>query len=189
MVVLSNAISSTSEWSHGFSLQSADMVTYIVWFSNIEQFCISITNSTWPWCIIILIYSWIFFFFFACARSSLLVCVCVCVCAHAQAHVRTHGLSPVAVRRDYSLLWCSGFSLQWPLFLSKGSRLVGTRCQQLWHTGSVVGACRLQDMGLLVVVPGLSCSTACGIFLDQGLNPCPLHWQVDFYPLHHQGSP
>ena len=39
--------------------------------------------------------------------------------------------------------------------------------QQLWHTGSVVVAC------------GLSCSTACGIFLDQGQNLCPLCWQVD----------
>ena len=29
---------------------------------------------------------------------------------------------------------------------------------------------------------------ACGIFLDQGLNPCPLHWQAYSYPLH-QGSP
>ena len=54
---------------------------------------------------------------------------------------------------------------------------------------SAVVAHRLQSMGLLAVVPGLSCSTACGICLDQGLNPCPLHWQVDFYPLHHQGSP
>ena len=35
----------------------------------------------------------------------------------------------------------------------------------------------------------LSCSAACEILLDQGLNPCPLHWQADFYPLHHQGSP
>ena len=26
---------------------------------------------------------------------------------------------------------------------------------------------------------GLSCSAACGIFLDQGSNPCPLHWQAD----------
>ena len=26
---------------------------------------------------------------------------------------------------------------------------------------------------------GLSCSAACGIFPDQGSNPCPLHWQVD----------
>ena len=25
----------------------------------------------------------------------------------------------------------------------------------------------------------LSCSVACGIFPDQGWNPCPLHWQVD----------
>ena len=24
---------------------------------------------------------------------------------------------------------------------------------------------------------------------DQGSNPCPLHWQVDSQPLHHQGSP
>ena len=28
----------------------------------------------------------------------------------------------------------------------------------------------------------------CGIFPDQGLNPCPLYWQVDSYPLYHQGS-
>ena len=26
---------------------------------------------------------------------------------------------------------------------------------------------------------GLSCCLACGIFLDQGLNPWPLHWRVD----------
>ena len=30
---------------------------------------------------------------------------------------------------------------------------------------------------------GLSCSTACGIFPDQGSNLCPLHWQADSYPL------
>ena len=30
---------------------------------------------------------------------------------------------------------------------------------------------------------------ACGIFPDQGLNLCPLHWQADSYPLRHQGSP
>ena len=34
-----------------------------------------------------------------------------------------------------------------------------------------------------------SCSTACGILLDQGSNLCPLHWQVDSQPLYHQGSP
>ena len=43
--------------------------------------------------------------------------------------------------------------------------------------------------GPAVVVLRLSCSAACGIFLDQGLNPCLLHWQVDSLPLSHQGSP
>ena len=35
----------------------------------------------------------------------------------------------------------------------------------------------------LVAEHGLSCSTACGIFPDQGSNLCPLHWQADSYPL------
>ena len=39
------------------------------------------------------------------------------------------------------------------------------------------------------MVHGLSCFTACGIFLDQGLNPHLLHWQVDSLSLNHQGSP
>ena len=41
----------------------------------------------------------------------------------------------------------------------------------------------------IVVAPGLSCSTAYGIFLDEGSNLCPLHWQADSQPLPHQGSP
>ena len=32
----------------------------------------------------------------------------------------------------------------------------------------------------------LSCSGACGILLDQGLNLCPLHWQEDSQPLDHR---
>ena len=51
--------------------------------------------------------------------------------------------------------------------------------QQLWLAGLVVVACGLQSSGSVVVVHGLSCSAACGIFLDQRSNPCPLHWQVD----------
>ena len=31
----------------------------------------------------------------------------------------------------------------------------------------------------IVVVHRLSCPKACGIFPDQGSNPCPLHWQAD----------
>ena len=43
--------------------------------------------------------------------------------------------------------------------------------------------------GSVIVAHGPSCSAACAIFPDQGLNPCPLHWQADSQPLRHQGSP
>ena len=55
--------------------------------------------------------------------------------------------------------------------------------------GSVVATHRLQSEGSVVVEHGLSFCTACGIFQDQGSNPCPLHWQVNSYPLYYQGSP
>ena len=42
--------------------------------------------------------------------------------------------------------------------------------QQLWHTGSVVVAHRLQSAVSVVVAHRLSCSVACGIFPDQGSN-------------------
>ena len=51
--------------------------------------------------------------------------------------------------------------------------------QQLQFAGSVVVAHGLQSTGSVVVAYGLSCSAACGIFPDQGSNPCPLHWQAD----------
>ena len=37
---------------------------------------------------------------------------------------------------------------------------------------------RLQSRGSTVVVGGLSCSVACRVFPDQGLNPCHLHWEA-----------
>ena len=36
---------------------------------------------------------------------------------------------------------------------------------------------------------GLSCSEACGIFPDQGSNPCLLLWQTDSLPWSRPGSP
>ena len=60
---------------------------------------------------------------------------------------------------------------------------------QLRHAGSPVVACGPQRAGSVVVEHRSSCSTACGILPDQGLNPRPLHQQVDSQPLHHQGSP
>ena len=62
------------------------------------------------------------------------------------------GSSLVAVSRGYSSLWCPGFSC--------------CGAQALGSTGSVVWC------------TGFSCSAACEIFPDQGLNLCPLHWQI-----------
>ena len=43
---------------------------------------------------------------------------------------------------------------------------------------SPVTAHGLESAGSVLVVRRLSCLTARGIFPDQGLNLCPLHWQV-----------
>ena len=89
--------------------------------------------------------------------------------------------SLVAVSGGYSSLQCVGFSMQWlPFFQRMGSRVLGL--EQLQFPG-------LWSTGLIVVVHGLSCSVACGIFPDQGSNPCLLHWQVGSLPLSYQGSP
>ena len=54
--------------------------------------------------------------------------------------------------------------------------------------GSLV-VCRLCSTGSVVMAHGVSCPKAWGTFPDQLPNLCPLHWQVDSYPLYHQGSP
>ena len=80
------------------------------------------------------------------------------------------GFTPVVASRDLWLTY-EDFSLRWLL---------------LWGTGSEackVSSCRLQSTGSVVVVHGLS-----GIFLDQGLNPCLLHWQADSLPLEPAGN-
>ena len=82
--------------------------------------------------------------------------------------VSVRGLSPVAASGGHSSSWCAGLSPSQPLLLqSTGSRRAGS----------------------VAVAHGPSRSAACGIFPDQGSNPCPLHWQADSQPLRHQGSP
>ena len=82
--------------------------------------------------------------------------------------VSVRGLSLVAASGGHSSSRCAGLSLSRPLLLqSTGSRRAGS----------------------VDVAHGPSCSAACGIFPDQGSNPCPLHWQADSQPLRHQGSP
>ena len=78
------------------------------------------------------------------------------------------GLSPVVASGGHSSSRCAGLSPSRPLLLrSTGSRRAGSA----------------------IVAHGPSCSAACGIFPDQGSNPCPLPWQADSQPLRHQGSP
>ena len=86
------------------------------------------------------------------------------------------GLSPVAASGghsssrcgDRSSSRCAGLSLSRPLLLrGTGSRRAGSVAVAHWP----------------------SRSAACGIFPDQGSNPCPLHQQADSQPLRHQGSP
>ena len=60
---------------------------------------------------------------------------------------------------------CSGFSCCRARAL--GTRASGVVARGLWSAGSEV------------VVHGLSCSVACGIFPDKGSHLCPLHWQAD----------
>ena len=82
--------------------------------------------------------------------------------------VSVRELSLVAVSGGHSSSRCAGLSLSRPLLL--------------WSTGS-------RRASSVIVAHGPSCSAACGIFPDQGSNPCPLHWQADSQPLRHQGSP
>ena len=82
--------------------------------------------------------------------------------------VSVQGLSLVVASGGHSSSRCVGLSLSRPLLL--------------WSTSS-------RCAGSVVVAHGPSCSAACGIFPDQGSNPCPLHWQADSQPLRHQGSP
>ena len=76
------------------------------------------------------------------------------------------GLSLVAAGGGYSSLPCAGLSLRWPLLL----RRTGSRCTDHTRHGLQVDS--------VAVAPRINCSScsgACGIFLDQGSNPCCLH--------------
>ena len=53
---------------------------------------------------------------------------------------------------------------------------------------SVVMVPGLQSTGPIAMAHELRCSTACGIFLDQGLNLCLLYGRVDSLLLSHHGS-
>ena len=53
------------------------------------------------------------------------------------------------------------------------------RARALGVRASVVVAHGPSSAGSVVVAHELICSVACGIFPEQGSNPCLLHWQAD----------
>ena len=106
-----------------------------------------------------------FFFFFLTLGLFIYLFIYLWLC---WVFVSVWGLSLVAASGGHSSSRCVGLSLSRPLLL----RSTGSRCA-----------------GSVIVAHGPSCSAACGIFPDQGSNPCPLRWQADSQPLHHQGSP
>ena len=83
---------------------------------------------------------------------------------------------------------CSVQASHFVAFSRCGVWILGHLCfSGFGHVGSVL-APRLWGADSIVVAQGFSCSQACGIFLDEGLNPCLLYWQADSLPLSHQGS-
>ena len=82
---------------------------------------------------------------------------------------------------------CSFEHHQWLFFWGEGA-VLGLFCFAL---ASLVAVgitlhCRAQALGMwasVVAAHRLSCPAACGILLNQGSNPCPLHWQWDSQPL------
>ena len=82
--------------------------------------------------------------------------------------------------------------LCWVFVSVRGLSLVvasGGHSSSRWAGLSLSRPLLLRSAGSVVMAHGPSCSAACGIFPDQGSNPCPLHWQADSQPLRHQGSP
>ena len=103
-------------------------------------------------------HSFIFFIFYFFLKNFTFIYLFIYLFWLCWVFVSVRGLSLVMASGGHSSSRCAGLSLSRPLLLrSTGSR----------HTGSVV------------VAHGLSCSAACGIFPDQGSNPCPLPWQAD----------
>ena len=108
---------------------------------------------------------WVFFCFCFCFFFALFIFFYFWLC---WVFVSVRGLSLVVASGGRSSSPCAGLSLSRPpLLRSTGSKRAGS----------------------VLVAHGRSRSAACGIFPDQGSNPCPLHWQADSQPLRHQGSP
>ena len=67
-----------------------------------------------------------------------------------------------------------------------GFSLPGFSCCRAWALGQMAFS-HYSSQALQHRLRG--CCKACGIFPDQGSNPCPQYWKEHSLPLSHQGSP
>ena len=121
-----------------------------------------------------LLASWPEFFFFFSFFRILFTYFFLC-----WVFIAAQAFSLVVASRGYSLVAMRGLIVEASLVAEH--RLQGT-------LASVAVACRLWSIGSIAVVHWLSYSAACGIFPDQGSNPCLLHWQVDSLPIELPGK-
>ena len=92
----------------------------------------------------------------------------LCFLASLCLHCCTWAFSSCGEQGLLSSLRSDGFSWPWLLWLRSTSSRVRSS---------------------VVATHWLCCTMACGIFLDQGSNPLPLHGQADCSPLDYQGNP
>ena len=119
----------------------------------------TIWKLSFPQCLPVIL--WLFFFFF---KLWVYLFIYLWLC---WVFVSVRGLSLVAASGGHPSSRCARLSPLRPLPLrSTGSRRAGS---VMWLTS-------------VIVAHGPSRSAACGIFPDQGSNPCPLHWQADSQP-------
>ena len=83
---------------------------------------------------------------------------------------------------------CSALAPHWVASLCRAQAL---RCRAFssWSRGLSSCSSQALEHRLTSCGPRHFFSEACGIFQDQGSNPCLLQWQVDSLPLSHQGAP
>ena len=102
---------------------------------------------------------------------------------HSGSFAAAHRPSPVVASWVTLQLWRVGLlsscgELGYSLVVVHGLLLL----QRLW-------ARKLHSAQARSCACGFRCSTAGGIFQDQGSNPYPLRWWVDSHVLYHQGTP
>ena len=87
------------------------------------------------------------------------------------------------------LRWVSAAAHRFSLVAASGSYSLVAVCRLLTVVAFLVAEhVLLGTWASVVVVYGLSCPAARGIFPDQVLNLCYLHWQVDFFTMGSSGE-